>query len=287
MATDLTLGTQPDEAFLVFRRRGVGGIQDLHPGSKLTIVSTENPRQSIVAEIATPADIILHRDSAPDDFYGYATRYVPEYIQFFGKALQHFVLRIQGPEGDELKLTPKVFITSVVPVVVALASVQRILFGTEPTIRGITQNSPVNVSLEGAGGLYEKIATDVIPWRRERAKEIVALEAAKQRSELDRKKAEVLQAEAQTSKEKAEAEAAHQRAREARADADMKEVALTKARFQLACDMVESMYPNAAAPDKMQKISQLMPEIALLTSRTEISVGSDGDSLSTFSDPTP
>jgi hypothetical protein len=109
-------------------------------------------------------------------------------------------------DGADLVLTSSVLYEVVAPIVAALSNIQKILFGTEPTIKEITQRSPVNISLEGAGALYEKVATDVIPWRRERAKEIAALEAAQTRAQLEQKRAEVLAAEAKTNREKAESE---------------------------------------------------------------------------------
>lgn len=277
MSSELTAQRDPDEAYLVFKRRGATGIPDLKIGEKLTITSVESPGHTIVAEVTTPRDLVLSGDLPASDLYSLFSLY-PQYVSALSQQgdRQNFVILARDPDGRELALTPSVLIQIVLPIVTALASVQKILFGSEPTVRGITQNTPVNISLEGAGSLYEKIATDVIPWRRKRAKQIAAVDAAQRRAELEQKRAEVLEAEAKTEKEKAEAQAAIERARLARAEASLKELELTRARFQLALDMVESMFPDAEGAEKMQMVSQLMPELARLTANVEIRPGGTG-----------
>lgn len=279
MANELTLRSEPDEAFLVFTRRGPGGISHLTQGDKITITSTENPTLSIIAEVVTSSDFTLFARSNREDVTQFDSHYAADLFAR-GREIQNFLILDDNEEGSELELTRFSLLRTVLPIVMALASLQQILFGTEPKVRSITQNSPVNVSLEGAGGLYEKVATDIIPWRRERAKEIAALEAAKRRSELEQKRAEVLEAEAKTQKERAEAAAAFERARQARAEADLKEVELTKARFQLAVEMVEKMFPNSESAEKMQMISQMMPELVRLTGSVEIVAVGNGASFS-------
>lgn len=267
MANELTVAREPDEALLVFTKRGSDGILGLQPGSKINIVSTDEPQRSIVARVFTPQEIALYaRSRAGVDF---SDLWSGNWL--YRPSVQHFML-VFGNDSDRLdaRLTASALAGVVLPIVFAMARMQMLLFGSEPTVKAITQNSPVNISLEGAGSLYEKIATDVIPWRRERAKQIAALDAAQRRAHLEQKRAEVLAAEAATERERAESEAAFARARQAHAEASMKEVELTRARFQLAADMVDRLLPDAPLPEKMQLISQLMPELVKLTSTVEL-----------------
>ncbi|MDZ4057828.1 MAG: hypothetical protein U1D69_12890 [Polynucleobacter sp.] len=279
MANELTVAREPDEALIVFTKRGSDGILGLQPGSKITIVSTDEPQRSIVAQVFTPQEIALYtRSRAGADFsdlWSGSWLYRPPVQQF---------MLVFGDDSVRLdaRLTASALAGVVLPIVFAMARMQMLLFGSEPTVKAITQNSPVNISLEGAGSLYEKIATDVIPWRRERAKQIAALDAAQRRAQLEQKRAEVLAAEAATERERAESEAAFARARQAHAEASMKEVELTRARFQLAADMVDHLLPDAPLPEKMQLISQLMPELVKLTSTVElVAVSNDANPAGT------
>lgn len=269
MATELTTAPEPDEAFLIFRKKGSGGIADLRPGEQFVITNAEKPTQSIVAQVTTARDLVVKMREAPQTFYDFDT----SFSEYSTQKLQRF--SVQPADGSYLQLTQAILSEQIVPIVSALSAIQRILFGTDPIIRSITQNSPVNISMEGAGGLYEKVATDIIPWRRKRAKEIAALEAAKSLAHLEQQRAEVLAAEAKTQREIAECEAASERARQARAEANLKEVDLTRARFNLAVDMVNQMLPGPMNAEKMQMISQLMPELVRLTGTLEIAAVPD------------
>jgi hypothetical protein len=51
--------------------------------------------------------------------------------------------------------------------------------------------------------------------------------------------------------------------------------------------MVDSMYPNAEGAEKMQLVSQLMPELARLTGSVEIVAAGEGQSLSSGTSSLP
>jgi hypothetical protein len=263
MATGLMTIREPEEAFLVFKKQNSRSLHQFELGSTVTLANVKDPDRQITATVVSMTELALRSNEFP---YFIKDSYVSTGRLLFQQNLHTFKIEGNKNSDDTNSLLTLKFLTEqVLPIISSLVTVQKILFGSEPTIKLITQNSPVKVSMEGAGSLYEKVATDVIPWRRAHAKQIAALDESKARAELEQKKAEILTAEAKTQQEIADSETASQRARKAKMEADLKGVELIRARFELAIDMVNKMYPGPMSAEKTLMVAQLLPELTALT----------------------
>lgn len=96
------------------------------------------------------------------------------------------------------------------PFVNAVAAMQRVCDeildrqGVEVLIRRISYNSPIDLSLEGAGDAIGAVKKELIPWKEEHAQTLADIQARKLETEIKKNEAEVMEIRAHSIKEHAE-----------------------------------------------------------------------------------
>jgi hypothetical protein len=169
------------------------------------------------------------------------------------------------------------------PYVSAIAEVQTVcdlvLTGQQSAVvvRSIRQQSPIAVSLDGAGDAIRAVKEDVIPWRRKNAKRLAELEARKAEADIKRNTAEAMEIRARSSRERAEAQRVKAEIGKLQAETrklDLEnqklELELNRAKLQLALEIVQKMKPELEESEQLAYAVKLLPQItSLVTSEIE------------------
>jgi hypothetical protein len=123
------------------------------------------------------------------------------------------------------------------------------------TVRHITQRSPVEINLRGAGDAIKTLKEDIVPWRREHAQRIAELKELEAEMELDRKRLE----------DTAEFREAYERLKRQRLENEKLQLELNRDKLQLALDIVTKLRPELSDMDKLTYAFQILPSIDTLT----------------------
>jgi serine/threonine protein kinase len=201
-----------------------------------------------------------------------------------------FILAI--PEDEESPfahkgMTPQRLRNSIIPYLNAIAEVQGIIDEVEGAevnevkIKSIQQNSPINITLEGAAKAVQLITDTVIPWRRKHAEAMAFLSEREKQADIESKKAEILEKRARAAKDRAEAkkviaEAINQQeaAERLKLENEKLRLELHRAKIQLALEMLAQIAPNLSEADKIAYVVRLLPPIdTLVTSELRITTG--------------
>jgi hypothetical protein len=180
--------------------------------------------------------------------------------------------------NTEQHLTPEYLVAHIFPPVEALATIQELFTNIEGyyrrdvIIRLIRQESPVNISLEGAADAVQSLKEDIIPWRKRHAKEMADLKARDAEVEIAKKRAEAAQIRANSAKDRAEVEKIEAEAAKLREEAEKQKIENDKLKFelessklQLAIDIVSKMRPDLPDSEKLVYAFKLLPSINTLT----------------------
>jgi hypothetical protein len=177
------------------------------------------------------------------------------------------------------QLTPELLLNSICPFVAAVAALQHLMDQTqgkshrEVTINSITQNSPIELSLNGAADAIEQIRATVVPWRRKHAEKMARLMEQEKRTEIKSKEAEILETQGHAIKDNAEAQKILAEAEKQRAEAESTRLGneklrleLQRAKIQLALEMIAQVVPNLSETDKIGYLVKLLPPLETLIS---------------------
>lgn len=185
---------------------------------------------------------------------------------------------------DGPTLTPRFLSEVLAPYLDAIALIQNIYDDVrqvrkhEVVVRVITQLSPIDVSLTGAADAISAVKEDLIPWRKEHAKQIAALQEKQIEAEIKKKNAEALEIRSRSHKEKAEAKRIEAEAAKLKAEAEKMcleneklKFELESAKLKLALELVAKMKPDLLEPDRIAYAVRLLPAINVIaTSDIEI-----------------
>jgi hypothetical protein len=183
----------------------------------------------------------------------------------------------------ESRLTTSYLSSILMPYINALAAMQEVCDEIlnrdekEVIVRNISYNSPIGISLEGAGDAIEAVKEDVIPWRRENAKKLAELQARKVEAEIKKNEAEAAEIRARSTKERAEAERIRaeaaklkEEARKMKLENEKLELELTDKKLQLAFSIVAKLRPDIPGDQRFAYAVKMLPQInALVTSEIE------------------
>lgn len=181
-------------------------------------------------------------------------------------------------------LTPT-FLSNVVTLYLnAVASIQHVIDEIngrdkrDVLIKAISQNSPINVNLEGAAETLQQINDLVAPWRRKHSEKMsVLLEREKQaeigvrKAEISEKRALAAKGQAEAKKIAAEAAKQHVETEKLRLENDKSRLELHRAKIQLALDVLAQISPNLSESEKIAYVVRLLPPLdVLLSSELEL-----------------
>lgn len=189
------------------------------------------------------------------------------------------VLRVETASGMETppRLTTRYLGSVLVPYLTALSDLQEIVNSGRRESRdtlaivSISRQSPVEVSLEGAGEVIEKVRDEVIPWRRKHLQEMARLEQDEKRTEIKKQEAELLEAEARAAETDAQKEQTLAQARRVDEEAEFlriqnerERLKLYREQFQLALEMANQLAPEADNAERARIAASLMPSLTTL-----------------------
>lgn len=188
-----------------------------------------------------------------------------------------------SPTGDKLvlqtpeSLTPRFLNQQLGPYLSAVGEFQRLIddlkgeLSAGVVIKIITQNSPIEISLNGAAEALQQIKDTVSPWRRKHAEKMARLAEQEKRAEIESKKADILEKQAQVAKGRAESVKIEAEAETQRAEAERKRLEneklrleLQRAKIQLALDILAQIAPGLPETEKICHVIKLLPVINTL-----------------------
>jgi hypothetical protein len=238
-----------DLPYLIVQPEETPGKRRLVPGSRLLLCSVGSPKW------ASP-------------FHARVISAEPSLLELFKKRLrEHYVLLLKFPRFEPL-LTVDLLRSKVLPVLEAIAAIERLVNPTAelpPRIVSLTQNSPVEVSMDGIADAYKAVREDIIPWRREHEKELARLEEHERAAEIAGKKAEVAESEARSAKERAEAQRILADANRLHAEAEKMRFELKKAKVELAFIVIDKLKPGATEIERLELFARLLPQLETLS----------------------
>lgn len=296
MPGDLTVSTDYrsdfGERLVAILEDGQDGATNLRRGEAVYVISRDQPFNAARGTLVATSDLVPVPQDIGASYVGRASDSSWLWREPFSSFLyrgfhaqrgerQRFLFNF--PNADDESTYSVLFLAQqIMPLIGAMATMQRVLYGSELRIHSIEHNSPFTLDTSGAPGLYKNVSEDVIRWKRKHAQALAALAEAEKLAEVERMKAEVGLAEAQSERERAEAAAATERARQARAEASRIEVALQRERFDLAVHMIKTIEPDLPPPVLHERIAQILPAIKALTGPPDvIPVANTGEVSST------
>jgi hypothetical protein len=162
-------------------------------------------------------------------------------------------------------LTPEYLANSITPYINAVIDLQHIIDEikkrkpSDINIKEIKRNSPISVSLDGAGEAIQIIKETIVPWRRKHAETMARLLEQEKSVEIEAKKAEVLEKRAIAAREREETDKVKLENEKLRA-----EISLQKAKVQLALDILSIISSNLNQTEREIYIQKLLPIIDTL-----------------------
>jgi hypothetical protein len=183
------------------------------------------------------------------------------------------------------KLTAQHLEKDISPFLSAISEIQQIfneILGREDskiTIKVISQNSPIGVSLEGISDTVLVIADLLNPWKRKHAKKMAELSRREKRYEIEKKRIELQEANIKLKNSSIENQAAKMEVERSsaevakmRAEAEKLKIENEKARLELrsskiklALDIVERFANDLSETKKLSYMVQVLPHLDTLT----------------------
>ena len=180
--------------------------------------------------------------------------------------------------GNAANLTPDYLESEIAPYLMALAALQKSINavrGVEPqpvVIRHIGQQSPVGVSLDGAGDAIDTLNNVITPSRRKHAKQMGELVEASAKAENKKKDAEAMLIRAQAAKQRSEAKKIEAEAAKLLAEAEREKVETEQRKFQLRRDnfnmvleLVERLGPQLTEEEKILHATEMLKSFQVLS----------------------
>lgn len=179
---------------------------------------------------------------------------------------------------DTPPLTPSYLLNQVSPYLFAIeelqAAINQILDrSAEPVrIRSLSQNSPIEVNLQGASEAVKTIQSTIVPWRRRHAEEMARLAEQERQAEIDARNVETLEKRVKIATEKQQSEVELALKREElerlRLENERTRLQLQKDKIQMAIEIVNQLNPNLSEIDRLIYVNKLLPSLNRLTSST-------------------
>lgn len=158
-------------------------------------------------------------------------------------------------EGFEL--TSSTLSTEITPFIEALTDLQHVIDYTSQKpasvvhIQYIGQNSPVGIALDGVADALKVFIDQIVPWRREHAKQMAELDKKYRQAQIEVVQAEVLEKRANALKQREEA-------KQARLEAE-------RMRIELALKIIQASPNQYTEAEKITLIKELSKPLGILT----------------------
>lgn len=143
----------------------------------------------------------------------------------------------------------------------------------ELTIKFITQNSPINVGINGAVEATQLIQETIIPWKREHAQSMAKLLEHEKMVEIEKKRAEVLQTRALAAKERIESDRLRteinlqlEQTEKLHLENEALRFEIKRKKIELAFEILNKLNLSLDEKDKVGYLMRLLPIIDILTS---------------------
>lgn len=190
------------------------------------------------------------------------------------------IVLVSEDEDALLELTPSSLTLLVTPYLAALDEVQRAIDAFlkrgshKVRIKSISQNSPVNVSLDGAAEATEVVRDLVVPWRREHAKEMAQLQEQEKLIQIENSRAEIQERRARAQKERSEAKKVESETSHERTQAEIERMRLEneklrleieEARINLALTILDKLAPELSEGQRILYAMQLLKPLGVIT----------------------
>lgn len=156
---------------------------------------------------------------------------------------------------DIPNLTPEYLVNIIAPYLSAVIELQHLIDTIKKrelslvSIKEIKRNSPISVSLDGAGEAIQLIKDTVVPWRRKHAETMARLLEQEKSVEIEAKKAEVIDKKI----------VAREQANKLKLENEKLRLELQQAKMQLAVEMLNSLSHNMTQAEREAIIQKLLP----------------------------
>jgi hypothetical protein len=173
----------------------------------------------------------------------------------------------------EEQLTPRILSLEISPYLIAMEDIQHIIDEVEGrqyqevSIKSITRNSPISISLDGVSQAASLIRDSIIPWRRAHDETMARLLEQEKLAEIESKKAEILEKRALSAKEREEA-------RKLQLENERLRLQLQKEKIELAINLLQQLAPNLSEVEKTAYLVRLIsPLETIIVNQSEVSFG--------------
>lgn len=184
----------------------------------------------------------------------------------------------------QTRLTVQYLEKDIAPFLNAISEIQRLLDGLlgreakEVTIKVISQNSPIGVSLEGVSDTFLVVTDLVIPWKRkhaekmaEYARRVMQYEIEKKRIELQEANLQITKSQQDIAKSSIEISKMEAEAEKIRIENEKSKLELQRAKIQLVMDVLNKIAPDLQETDRLSALVKLLPMLdTVLASDVEI-----------------
>ena len=178
------------------------------------------------------------------------------------------------------QLSPTFLKAEITPYLIAVAELQRLIDQIEQrpdipvTIRRISQQSPITVTLEGAAEALKTMDEIIVPARRKHRSEMDRLDEATSQVEIEKKKAEIAQIRAGTAAERAEAKKKRLEVERLKLENERLQFEIEKMKIDTVLELLDRIAPTLPESERIgYAIRLLKPTSTLLLSDLEIEQG--------------
>ena len=190
--------------------------------------------------------------------------------------IQTITLKVTNADNGISKLTPSFLENSVNPFLTAINHLQKIanqiknLPVADIAILNISQNSPITINLGNAKDAIDAIRSVVVPWRRKHAEQMALLAERKEKIEIEKNKASILEINAQIRgiEENRELERSLKREeiRKLQLENERVELELQREKIILALEILAKIGPHLSEQETSNFVTDLIPTITVLVS---------------------
>ena len=172
--------------------------------------------------------------------------------------------------SDLLRLTPHYLATVVEPYLAAIVEIQKIIDEAkkrnhqEISIKSISQQSPISVSLDGASEAIGLIKDTIVPWRRKHSETMARLLEQEKQALIESIRADVLEKRAHAEKERMEAVKQRGEAEKLRLENEKLKIELERAKVLLAIELLNQIAPNLSEEDRIAYIVRMLPHLEVV-----------------------
>lgn len=172
----------------------------------------------------------------------------------------------------QTRLTVQYLEKDVAPFLNAISEIQRLLdelLGREVkevSIKVISQNSPIGVSLEGVSDTFLAATDLIIPWKRKHAEKMAEYARREKQYEIEKKRIELQEANLQITKSQQEIAKSsiemskmEAEAEKIRIENEKSKLELQRAEIELAVEVLKKIAPSLQETDRLSALVKLLP----------------------------